>query len=128
MSTTEKSEELLPCPFCGGAALEWSRLGLAFACCDDSACPGRDVICSVEIWNRRAPSTPASIGEGVFSADPGDGYQVPVVSAAEHARVVAALKPFADLGVGSGPGYETETYRITRDAIREARDALKGSA
>lgn len=35
----------------------------------------------------------------------------------------AALKVFADLGVGCGPGYETETYRITRDAIRAARAA-----
>lgn len=38
--------------------------------------------------------------------------------------LLKALKPFADLGVGSGPDYETETYRIERKAIREARAAL----
>lgn len=43
----------------------------------------------------------------------------------EIERLRAALKPFADLGVGSGEGYETENYRITRDAIRNARLALE---
>lgn len=41
-----------------------------------------------------------------------------------HSALMAALKPFADLGVGSGPGEGTETYRITREAIRNARAAL----
>lgn len=40
------------------------------------------------------------------------------------ADLIEALKPFADLGVGSGPGEETETYRITRDAIRNARAVI----
>lgn len=43
----------------------------------------------------------------------------------EIERLRTALKPFADLGVGSGEGYETENYRITRDAIRNARLALE---
>lgn len=44
--------------------------------------------------------------------------------AARNIQVEGALKPFADLGVGSGPEDETETYRITRKAIRDARAAL----
>jgi hypothetical protein len=36
-----------------------------------------------------------------------------------------ALKVFADLGVGSGPDHETETYQIERGAIRKARAALE---
>lgn len=35
-----------------------------------------------------------------------------------------ALKVFADLGVGSGPDHETETYQIERGAIRKARAVL----
>lgn len=35
-----------------------------------------------------------------------------------------ALKVFADLGVGSGPDHETETYQIERGAIRKAREVL----
>jgi hypothetical protein len=40
--------------------------------------------------------------------------------------LVAALKPFADLGVGSGPDYEHDAapYRLTRGSIRNARAAL----
>lgn len=38
----------------------------------------------------------------------------------------AALKPFADLGVGSGPDDEVDAapYRILRGAIRNARKAV----
>lgn len=38
----------------------------------------------------------------------------------------AALKPFADLGVGSGPDDENDAapYRLTRGSIRDARKAL----
>jgi hypothetical protein len=48
---------------------------------------------------------------------------------AEIKRLKAALKPFADLGVGSGPDDEWDAapYRITRGAIRQARRALDGS-
>jgi hypothetical protein len=38
--------------------------------------------------------------------------------------LVAALRPFANLGVGSGPGELSETYKIERNAIRAARAAL----
>lgn len=38
--------------------------------------------------------------------------------------LVEALRPFADLGVGSGPGELSETYKIERNAIRAARAAL----
>jgi hypothetical protein len=40
--------------------------------------------------------------------------------------LLAALKPFADLGVSSGPDDEWDTapYRLTRGAIRAARAAL----
>lgn len=41
-----------------------------------------------------------------------------------HEALVAALLPFANLGVGSGPGELCETYKIERDAIRKARAAL----
>jgi len=50
-----------------------------------------------------------------------------------NARLIAAapdmleaLKPFADLGVGSGPDDEVDahSYRILRGAIRRARAAL----
>ena len=45
---------------------------------------------------------------------------------AKEAR--AALKPFADLGVGSGPDDEADNqpYRILRGAIRRARSILEG--
>ena len=47
--------------------------------------------------------------------------------AQEIERLREALRPFADLGVGSGPDYEhdTQPYRITRGAIRKARAALQ---
>jgi hypothetical protein len=38
--------------------------------------------------------------------------------------MATALKRFADLGVGSGPEYETETYQLTRQSILDARKAL----
>lgn len=40
-------------------------------------------------------------------------------------NVRKALKVFADLGVGSGPDHETETYQIERGAIRNARAVLE---
>lgn len=40
-------------------------------------------------------------------------------------KLADAVRPFANLGVGSGPCYETEHYYITRDAIRNARAALE---
>lgn len=45
---------------------------------------------------------------------------------AELADAHAALKPFADLGVGSGPDdeHDAQPYRILRGAIRAARKAL----
>lgn len=46
--------------------------------------------------------------------------------AARNIELADAIKPFADLGVGSGPEHETETYRIERGAIRNARRALDG--
>jgi hypothetical protein len=39
-------------------------------------------------------------------------------------EMIAALKPFADLGVGSGPDYEVESYRLTRASILRARAVL----
>lgn len=44
-----------------------------------------------------------------------------------NGRLVTALKAFADLGVGSGPDYETETYKIERGAIKRARSAISGT-
>lgn len=38
--------------------------------------------------------------------------------------MIAALKPFANLGVGSGPDEGVETYRIERSYIRAARRAV----
>ena len=48
--------------------------------------------------------------------------------AEEVERLRAALEPFANLGVTSGPDNEPchYAYRITRGAIRKARAALKG--
>lgn len=48
--------------------------------------------------------------------------------AAERDGARAALKPFADLGVGSGPDDEPDNqpYRILRGAIRQARAVLEG--
>lgn len=37
----------------------------------------------------------------------------------------SALKPFADLGVGSGPDEQQDSYRIEYRAIRAARAALR---
>lgn len=42
-------------------------------------------------------------------------------------QLLKVLKPFADLGVGSGPDHETETYRIERGAIRNARAAVEST-
>lgn len=41
-------------------------------------------------------------------------------------HLIAALKPFANLGVGDGPDYEHDSapYRLTRGSIRNARAAL----
>lgn len=45
---------------------------------------------------------------------------------AATSELVEALKPFADLGVGSGPDdeHDAHSYRILRGAIRKARAAL----
>lgn len=47
-------------------------------------------------------------------------------ASAKEART--ALKPFADLGVGSGPDdeHDSQPYRILRGAIRRARSVLEG--
>lgn len=41
-------------------------------------------------------------------------------------QLADALRPFANLGVGSGPDeeYDSQPYRVTRGAIRTARAAL----
>lgn len=49
-----------PCPFCGGEALQWKCLGgEAMACCKQTDCPGYDVLCDLNAWNRRADLVPA---------------------------------------------------------------------
>lgn len=44
---------------------------------------------------------------------------------AGEASLRAALKPFADLGVGSGPDTQQDSYRIEYGAIRAARNAAR---
>ncbi len=40
----------LPCPFCGGDALE---LGDGFYCCAEDDCAGASLDCTAEQWNTR---------------------------------------------------------------------------
>lgn len=47
--------------------------------------------------------------------------------AASNVEMAAALKPFADLGVGSGPDHQADNYKIEYGAIRAARSALPGA-
>ncbi len=44
--------------------------------------------------------------------------------AARNHRLSDALKPFADLGVSSGPDHQADKYNIEIAAIRNARAAL----
>lgn len=61
-----------------------------------------------------------------IKANPFDEYERRLSDAKwKIARLQVALKPFADLGVGSGPDYETEDYKIERSAILFARVALE---
>lgn len=69
---------LLPCPFCGEPALQWRyRNDPNMACCNDSGCPARDILCSVETWNRRAYlAATAPAGWKPIETAPRDGSEI----------------------------------------------------
>lgn len=48
--------EYLPCPFCGAYPDIFSN---GDTTCSTEMCPGYDVMCSKDDWNKRAPSLPA---------------------------------------------------------------------
>lgn len=47
------SEELKPCPFCGGAACRYTD----YAACQSRDCAGSDFLADIEKWNTRAQPT-----------------------------------------------------------------------
>lgn len=49
------TDDLKPCPFCGGPALEWYHYSRGtLVCCDEPQCPARWADCAPEVWNCRA--------------------------------------------------------------------------
>lgn len=53
---TRNEMKLLPCPFCGGEAIQGIAIGhpLDEVICDRANCPGSTVVATVEEWNKRA--------------------------------------------------------------------------
>jgi hypothetical protein len=45
---------------------------------------------------------------------------------ARNITLSEAIKPFADLGIGSGPDDQQDSYKIEYGAIRSARSAIEG--
>lgn len=62
-----------------------------------------------------------------FGSTASEARELAAAIDAELGRLRAALKPFADLGIGSGPDDQQGDYRLEYGAIRAARAAIEKS-
>jgi len=67
MTDTVPTDELLPCPFCGGSAKAPVHYNGAMetGCAGDYNCPGTDVLVPIAAWNRRTPPASAKNETGI---------------------------------------------------------------
>lgn len=123
MSKPNDAPELLPCPFCGGTAIDpegWSTTdGIKGPSCDDCGASVGDLTHSTEVniamWNQRAAPSPAATG-----------VEDLLVTADDVTHPAHLVLKSANLRIREAYGRDRERWVSAKDGLPADRDAVLG--
>lgn len=113
------SEQIKPCPFCGGDAIKWRRFSSIMACCAESTCPGSGCVCTVEEWNTRVPDATLSAEVERLRGERDVAVMEVSRQAAARGRAEGALATSETAGVVEGWRARAEAAEAESERLKE---------